>query len=222
MDPCFRRGRRRSGCNKWRAAHMRGKLRRRSGRTRYTDDKDTIYAQAVRAAFRQRESGREALPRERLRRVICIEIIRRRGIGHVRDADIAETVDREQCLDAGTFVPAGEAQQVPDQPWPEERPDMLEVGSEARMHGGNLGAGDTGGIRGPGSPVLIDGKRWKASPHSSTFVIPAGAKRSAGTQLMVSQVSAPCACAWASYGGNRSAISFPSAGSRISPAACPG
>ncbi len=135
----LRRGRRRVRCRMWRAAHMRGKLRQRSGCTRYTDNKDTIYAEALKPAFRQRESGRKALPREHIRRFICIEIIRRRGIGDARDADIAETVDREQRFHAGTFVPAREAQKVPDQPGPEQRPDMLEIGSNGRMHAGECG-----------------------------------------------------------------------------------
>jgi hypothetical protein len=65
---------------------------------------------------------------------ICVEIIGRRDIGHERQFDIAETVDRHQRIPPGAHVPAGLAQQVPDQLWPEDRPDMVEEALEIRMH----------------------------------------------------------------------------------------
>jgi hypothetical protein len=75
------------------------------------------------------------LPCRKARGFICVEIIRRRGIGHIGELDIAETIDCRQRIPPGPHVPAGHAQQVPDQPRPEDRPDMVEETLEIRMHG---------------------------------------------------------------------------------------
>ena len=73
-------------------------------------------------------------PARNARRFICIEIIGRRGIGHEDQPDIAEAIDRHQGIPPGARVPAGDAHQVQHQPRPEERPDMVEIALEVRMH----------------------------------------------------------------------------------------
>ena len=65
---------------------------------------------------------------------ICIEIIGWRGIGQADEPDIAKAIDRHQRFAPGVRMPAGDAHQVPHQPWPEERPDMVEVALKVRMH----------------------------------------------------------------------------------------
>ena len=74
-------------------------------------------------------------PCRKARGFICVESIGRRGIGHIGKLDIAKTIDRHQRIPPGAHVPAGNTQQVPDQPWPEDRPDMVEEALEIRMHG---------------------------------------------------------------------------------------
>ena len=86
----------------------------------------------------RRERGaadRRPFPARDTRRFICVEITRRRSVGHMGEPDIAETVHRDQRIPACAHVPAGNTQQVPNQPWPEERPDMVEEALEIRMHG---------------------------------------------------------------------------------------
>ena len=73
-------------------------------------------------------------PARNARCFICIEIIGWRGIGEANEPDIAEAIDRHQGIPPRPRVPAGNTQQVPHQPWPEERPDMVEVALKVRMH----------------------------------------------------------------------------------------
>ena len=75
------------------------------------------------------------VPCRNARCFICIEIIGWRGIGQADEPDIAKAIDRHQRFAPGVRMPAGDAHQVPHQPWPEERPDMVEVALEVRMHG---------------------------------------------------------------------------------------
>ena len=100
----------------------------------YTGLSWTIADLDFRHADRHIAAARRMLPGRNTRRVIGVEIIRRRGIGDIGEADIAKAIDREQGLPPGAQMPAGNAQQVPDQPWPEERPDKLEKTAEIRMH----------------------------------------------------------------------------------------
>ena len=74
-------------------------------------------------------------PARNTRRFICIEIIRRRGIGQADQPDIAKAIDRHQRFAPGARMPAGDAHQVPHQPRPEHWPDMVEVALKVRMHG---------------------------------------------------------------------------------------
>ncbi len=74
------------------------------------------------------------LPCRHARRFICIEIIGRRGICHEDQPDVSKAIDRHQRLAPRPRVPAGDTQQVPHQPWPEQRPDMGKVALEVRMH----------------------------------------------------------------------------------------
>ena len=71
---------------------------------------------------------------------ICIEIIGWRGIGQADQPDIAEAIHRHQRFAPGARMPAGDAHQVPHQPGPEERPDMVEVALKVRMHAHKDGA----------------------------------------------------------------------------------
>ena len=84
---------------------------------------------------------RQPLPRHHVRRFIRIQIIRSRRIGQTNQPHIPEAVDHEQPVLPGARVPVGNAQQVPDQPGPEKRPDMIEIGAEVRMHAGECAAG---------------------------------------------------------------------------------
>ena len=73
-------------------------------------------------------------PARNARCFICVEIIGRRGIGQADEPDIAEAIDRHQRFAPGARVPAGNTHQVPNQPGPEEWPDMVEVALKVRMH----------------------------------------------------------------------------------------
>ena len=73
-------------------------------------------------------------PARNARRFICIEIIGRRGIGHKNEPDISKAIDRHQRIPPGARVPAGDTHEVPHQPRPEERPDVVEIALEVRMH----------------------------------------------------------------------------------------
>ena len=99
------------------------------------------------------------------RHFICIEIIGRRGIGQADEPYIAETIDRHQGIPPRPRVPAGNTHQVPYQPWPEERPDMVEVALKVRMH------------------TLKDGGAgYQTNSDDPRGVIPENAKRFSGTQ----------------------------------------
>ena len=79
-------------------------------------------------------------PARNARRFICIEIIGWRGFGYEDQPDIAEAIDRHQRIPPGARMPAGDAYEVPHQPWPKERPDMGKVALEVRMHARKNGA----------------------------------------------------------------------------------
>ncbi len=97
---------------------------------------------------------------------ICIEIIGRRGIGEADQPYVAETIDRHQRIPPDARVPAGDAHQVPYQPRPEERPDMVEVALKVRMH------------------ALKDGgKAYQTNSNDLRGVILENAKRFSGTQF---------------------------------------
>ena len=88
---------------------------------------------AVHAGRHIAATGR-VLPCREARRFICIEIIERRGVSHEDQPYIAKAIDRHQRVPPGARMPASDAHQVPHQPRPEERPDMVEIALEVRMH----------------------------------------------------------------------------------------
>ncbi len=112
-----------------------------TGLNRIMMDYSGLHAHARKNRDRHIAAKRRMIPRRHTRRFICVEIIRRRGIGHISEPDIAKAIDREQGLPPGAQVPAGNAHEVPDQPRPEDRPDKLEEAAEIRMHAGEDGAG---------------------------------------------------------------------------------
>ena len=112
-----------------------------TGLIRIMTDYSELRAHAATNRDRHIAAKRRMLPGRHTWRFICVEIIRRRGIGHISEPDIAKAIHREQRLPPGALMPAGSAHEVPHQPRPEDRPDKLEEAAEIRMHARKDGAG---------------------------------------------------------------------------------
>jgi hypothetical protein len=128
----------------------------------------TDYTGLRQTSAHNREGGAaegRPFPARNAGRFICIEIIGWRGIGQADQPDIAEAIDRHQRFAPGARMPAGNTHQVPHQPWPEERPDMVEVALKVRMHAHKDGA-----------------ERYQTNSDHLHGVIPENAKRLSGVR----------------------------------------
>ena len=83
---------------------------------------------------------RGAFPARHKRWLIGIEIVRLRPIAEDEEMDVPEPVDRDQRIPPGALLPLGSAGQVPEEPWPEQWPDLLEEETDVRVHAWECGA----------------------------------------------------------------------------------
>ena len=77
------------------------------------------------------------LPGRHARRIICVKIGRRGRVGHQDESDIAVPVHPAKGFAPAALMPSGNAQQIPDQPWPEQRQDKVEIGAKGWVHARN-------------------------------------------------------------------------------------